>query len=372
MCGVERIASSIIAAAAGLFGSVPAPAVELEVSASVSTLQVTPDAFGRLEWVFPEIPIDPVTIPAGVNQDHVIHVSFADPALVKLGQSELLVRDLVPGGGPDISFFAELRTQDGGPLAAGVGAVPRVFGTRYPDYNGQFDSTGGMGNQSGEDLHLLFGGSLFNFFDRVELQLSQLELTTRVTLPQARTFDRILLRGVAGFVDSIPRICEGTGDTLHICPVSASCLNSKLCHARSPRARVIIIRRQGATAANFRSLQIPTPLSGVQSLYEVDVEGTVVPLATGEELLFESLAPGGVSEFRILGADTAEIHDPDDPEGFVSAVSFVDGSTDPFDVVRSIHESVPALGAAGTVALGGALLLAGRRRLGARRGHGHR
>ena len=353
---MERLASCFLGLALAVSCSLPAQAVVIEISTTLTSLQTMP-VNDVIEWSLPDIPITPVTIPAGVSELHEIRVDFVDPSLVKLGQSELLLTD-EPGfpNSQTITFRALLLSQSDVPVNLDPNSVAR--GVKLPDYNGSLDHTG-FGAQVPNVPYLHHGIQLSNFEDGRDVQISRVTLTVQGTLAATTTFDRIRLTGRATTVQTIPRLCLTSGEFTHVCDVPPVCQDTKLCYSRRPRDGPLVISTTTAsstTPPNFRSVSVPTPLSGSPAQFELAFQGFTVPLVSGEEYLFETLVPGGVDTFEISGIEAAEVHDPADPDGFVSGVSFVAGSgSESFTLLSSAPTPTPALGA-GALALASGLL----------------
>ncbi|MBC7002760.1 hypothetical protein BIZ37_09350 [Photobacterium sp. BZF1] len=72
----------------------------------------------------------------------------------------------------------------------------------------------------------------------------------------------------------------------------------------------------------FTSVSIPRPLPGGDATFELRFNGEIVELTAGTPVYFTDWFPSGVEEFTIEGISVAEELAPDDPEAFVSGVTF--------------------------------------------------
>ncbi len=64
-------------------------------------------------------------------------------------------------------------------------------------------------------------------------------------------------------------------------------------------------------------------------------------LQAGVYFDFTSVAAEGVASFRITGIDTSEGLDPNNPQAFVTGLSFIDGGSDDFNIVMKPILAVP-------------------------------
>jgi hypothetical protein len=119
-------------------------------------------------------------------------------------------------------------------------------------------------------------------------------------------------------------------------------------------------------APNFAAVQIPSPLTNGDEVFELSFGGQSYDLVAGEVFDFTSVVAEGVSSFRISGIDVAEGLDPLQPTAFVTGIVFIEGGLDgstftmtPIVVSVVPEPATPWMLLAGTVAGAGII----RRRL---------
>ncbi|MCP5153119.1 MAG: PEP-CTERM sorting domain-containing protein [Ectothiorhodospiraceae bacterium] len=106
---------------------------------------------------------------------------------------------------------------------------------------------------------------------------------------------------------------------------------------------------------NFASVVIPAPLANGDGEFVLSIPGQgPINLLAGDTFDFTTIDPNGVSTFEILGIDTSELLDPNDPQAFVTGLTFVGGGVSNA-TMTPITENVPG----NAVPEPSALLLAG-------------
>ena len=122
-----------------------------------------------------------------------------------------------------------------------------------------------------------------------------------------------------------------------------------------------------SSGPNFAEVVVPMALPGGDGDFLIDLGGGVVqPLRAGIPIDLLAFAPGGFSQFSILGIDPAEGLDASDPAAFVTGVKFVSGGSFSVRMIPITGTSVDSPAASGLIVLGMAALFLLRRGRGGR------
>lgn len=74
----------------------------------------------------------------------------------------------------------------------------------------------------------------------------------------------------------------------------------------------------------FESVLIPAPLAGGDDTFTLEFAGTSAELRAGTPFYFTDIVPGGIDRFRIVDIDPGEALDSENPEAFVSGLTFIE------------------------------------------------
>jgi len=114
-----------------------------------------------------------------------------------------------------------------------------------------------------------------------------------------------------------------------------------------------------AGGPQIESIVVPAPLPGGDDEFTVHFDGLSFALKAGQQFRFTDHVPGGVLGFTIFGIDVAEQLDPDDPNAFITGLTFGASGTDEFSIAMNPLVAVVPEPAAALLMLLGMPLLAG-------------